>query len=54
MSLRIAVRRLYFPNGSEFEGIGIKPDEEVHPTIESLKSGRDVILQRALELAAKP
>jgi carboxyl-terminal processing protease len=54
MTLKIAAKRLYFPDGSEFEGVGIKPDVEVHPTIESLKSGRDVILEKALELAAKP
>ena len=54
MTLKISVKRLYFPDGSEFEGVGIKPDVEVHPTIESLKSGRDLMLEKALELAAKP
>jgi carboxyl-terminal processing protease len=54
MTLKISVKRQYFPDGSEFEGVGIKPDVEIHPTIESLKSGQDVILQKALELAAKP
>jgi carboxyl-terminal processing protease len=54
MTLKISVKRLYFPDGSEFEGVGIKPDAEVHPTIESLKSGRDLMLEKALELAAKP
>ena len=54
MTLKIAVKRFYFPDGSEFEGVGIKPDVEVHPTIESLKAGRDVILEKALELAEKP
>jgi len=54
MTLKIAIKRLYFPDGSEFEGVGIKPDVEVHPTIESLKSGRDVVLEEAIELTAKP
>jgi carboxyl-terminal processing protease len=54
MSLKIAIKRLYFPDGSEFEGVGIKPDVEIHPTIESLKSGHDVIQQKALDLADKP
>lgn len=54
MTLKIAVKRLYFPNGSEFEGVGIKPDVEVHPSIESLKAGRDVILEKAIEVAEKP
>lgn len=53
MTIKIAVNRLYFPDGSEFEGVGIKPDVEVHPTIESLKTGRDVILEKAIELAGK-
>ena len=53
MILKIAVKRLYFPAGSEFEGVGIKPNVEVHPTIESLKAGRDLILEKTLELAAK-
>lgn len=54
MSLRIAIKREYFPDGSEFEGVGIKPDVEVHPMIENLKNGKDPMLDRALELAAKP
>lgn len=53
MILKVAVKRLYFPDGSEFEGVGIKPDIEVHPTIESLKAGRDPVMEKALELAAK-
>jgi carboxyl-terminal processing protease len=53
MTLKVANKRLYFPDGSEFEGVGIKPDVEIHPTIESLKAGRDVIFDKALELADK-
>jgi carboxyl-terminal processing protease len=54
MTLKIAVKRQYFPDGSEFEGVGIKPDVEVHPTIEDLRAGRDPVLEKALELASKP
>ena len=54
MSLRIAAKRNYFPDGSEFEGVGIKPDVEVHTTIEGLRNGRDPVLEKALELASKP
>jgi carboxyl-terminal processing protease len=54
MRLAIAVKRQYFPDGSEFEGVGIQPDVEVHPAIESLKIGRDVVLEKALELVEKP
>jgi carboxyl-terminal processing protease len=54
MILKIAVKRQYFPDGSEFEGVGIKPDIEIWPTVDSLKNRRDVVLEKALELAAKP
>ena len=54
MTLKIAVKRQYFPGGSEFEGVGIKPDIEVRPTIEDLKDGRDPVLEKALELATRP
>jgi C-terminal processing protease CtpA/Prc len=49
MSLKIAVKRYYFPDGAEFVGVGIKPDVEVHTTIEDLKNGRDPVLEKALE-----
>jgi carboxyl-terminal processing protease len=54
MTLRIAAKRYLFPDGSEFEGIGIKPDIEVHTTIEDLKAGRDPVFERALQLASNP
>jgi C-terminal processing protease CtpA/Prc len=54
MLLKISVMRQYFPDGSEFEGVGIKPDIEVQPTIEDLKNAKDPVLEKALELAARP
>lgn len=54
MTLRIAYKRNYLPDGSEFEGVGIKPDVEVDTTIDDLKNGRDPVLEKALELAANP
>src|SRR6202790_9670 len=54
MTLRIAAKRYLFPDGSEFEGIGIKPDIEVNTTTEDLQAGRDPVFQRALELASNP
>ncbi len=53
MMLGIAVKRRYFPNGAEFEGVGIQPDIEIHPSIDDLKEGRDVVLDKALELTGK-
>ena len=54
MTLKIAVKRQYFPDGSEFEGVGIKPDIEARPTIQDLRNGRDPVLEKALQLAARP
>jgi len=53
MILKIAVKRQYFPDGSEFEGVGIGPDIEVRTSIDALKNGRDVVLEKAMELVAK-
>ena len=54
MVVRIADKRLLFPDGSELEGMGMKPDVEAHPSIEDLSQGRDAVLQKALELAETP
>jgi len=53
MTIGIAVKCRYFPDGSEFEGIGIKPDVEIHPSVDDLRNGRDVVLDKALELPEK-
>lgn len=49
MSFRVSARRVYMPDGSQFEGVGIMPDEELRPTFEHLRTGRDPVLERALE-----
>ena len=43
----IGAKRAYFPDGSPFEGIGIAPDIEVQPGMESLQAGRDPVLDKA-------
>ena len=50
MSFRVSSRRVYMPDGSQFEGVGILPDEEVRPTIEDLRTGRDPVRERALSM----
>lgn len=50
MHLGIGARRVFFPDGSQFEGIGIAPDVEVHTTAEDLRAGRDPVLARAYAL----
>jgi len=51
LGFRVGARRAYFPDGSPFEGVGIRPKEEVRPTVEALRRGEDPVLARALELA---
>ena len=51
MMLNVTAIRRTFPDGSRFEGVGISPDVEVHPTARDLKEGRDVVLSRAIEMA---
>jgi len=41
-----------FPDGSPFEGVGIAPGVPVEMAPEDLKTGRDPVLARAIELAA--
>jgi C-terminal processing protease CtpA/Prc len=50
MALGLSTRRASFPDGAPFEGVGIAPDVEVYTTVEDLRSGRDPVLQKALEL----
>ncbi len=51
MSFRVSSKRVYFPDGSPFEGVGIVPDIVVEPSRQDLERGRDTILERALALA---
>jgi hypothetical protein len=54
MSLNTAVTYEIFPGGSPFEGVGISPDGEVTPTLDDIRSGKDVMLSRALRLLKTP
>jgi carboxyl-terminal processing protease len=51
MMFRVSTKRVYFPDGSQFEGVGIEPTVELVPTPEDLRSGRDPVLERAEEMA---
>ena len=44
----VGALRAYFPDGTPFEGIGIKPDIEVKPMIDDLKDGKDTVLDYVL------
>ena len=49
MEFFVGSKRLYFPDGSAYEGIGIAPDIEVPRTIESLLNSTDETLEKAIE-----
>lgn len=41
---------VYYPDGTETQRIGIVPDLKMEPTIEGIKSGKDELLEKAIEL----
>ena len=49
-TLSIATFTALIPGGDEYVGVGVTPDVEVWPTREDLAAGRDVVLERAVEL----
>jgi len=44
---------VYYPDGTETQQIGIKPDIEVMPTIKGIREGRDELLEKAIEYLIK-
>ena len=50
MMFRVSSKRMYLPDGSEFEGVGIKPDVEV---VTPPESSGDLVLAAALAAFAK-
>jgi carboxyl-terminal processing protease len=53
MMVMIGVKRASFPDGSPFEGVGIKPDVEAEPTVEDLQAGKDTVLEAARKQLAQ-
>ena len=47
MIVLIGAKREMFPDGSRFEGIGIKPDLPISPAPDDIRQDRDVVLQAA-------
>ncbi|MFC2119265.1 S41 family peptidase [Bacteroidota bacterium] len=41
---------MFYPDGTETQRIGIKPDIVIHPTIESIKNGNDLLMEKAIEV----
>lgn len=48
----VGAKRAYFPDGSPFEGRGIRPDREVPLTREDLLAGRDATLDVGIDAAS--
>jgi len=52
-SARISTKRDFYADGREFIGVGVLPDVEIRATIEDIRTGRDVVLEKALEILAE-
>lgn len=50
MTFRVSTKRMYLPDGSEFEGVGIRPDVEITPPPAATE---DLILKAALDAFAR-
>ena len=47
---RVCTKRDQYPDGREFVGVGVIPDVEIHPTPADIAAGRDVVLEKGLEV----
>ena len=50
INLGIGSIRVYFPNGNEFEGIGIEPNIGVNLSREDIYNKTDPLIKKALDL----
>jgi carboxyl-terminal processing protease len=51
--MRICTKRDMYPNGKEFVGVGIIPEIEINETIESIQNGKDIVLEKSIEILNK-
>ncbi|QHV94564.1 S41 family peptidase [Spirosoma endbachense] len=49
-SARVCTKRDTYADGTDFVGVGVKPDVVVKPTVQSLITGNDVVLERAVAM----
>ncbi len=47
---RVCTKRDTYPDGREFVGVGIIPDVEINPAPADIAAGRDVVLEKAIEI----
>ncbi|MEW6999219.1 S41 family peptidase [Colwelliaceae bacterium BS250] len=50
LSTMISGKGAYYPDGTETQRVGIIPDIEVKPTINGIKSGRDELIEFAIDI----
>lgn len=43
-------RGVYYPDRTNLQRTGVKIDEIINPTINGIKEGRDILLERAIEI----
>lgn len=48
-SVQFSVTRHRSPDGTEFAGVGVKPDVQVVPRVDDLQAGKEPALERARE-----
>jgi carboxyl-terminal processing protease len=51
MKFAVGAKRLSFPDGKPFEGVGIEPDIKIGLSIQDLKTGTDSVLDKAIAIA---
>ena len=47
---RICIKRDTYPDGREFVGVGIIPDVEINPAPADIIAGRDVVLEKGMDI----
>jgi len=50
ISVAIGAKRYRFPDGAQFEGVGIAPDVSVERRVADVAAGRDAVLERVLQV----
>ncbi|MBE7515174.1 MAG: hypothetical protein HS105_00970 [Chloracidobacterium sp.] len=53
INFRVGAKRAYFPDGTEFEGVGITPNVLIEPTPADIRAGKDMVLERAIANALR-
>lgn len=53
MHFLVGMKRVSFADGTAFEGVGVRPDVVIEPTIEDIQRGLDPVLEHAMALARR-